>query len=139
MVILSDDDQILMITNLKAEGSFHFQGLLPGTYGLTVSTDDGRVGRLAAVTLGAGDHLDYLELELEPAGTLVISYEGSKEYGQYRVLQDNLVYAGDGLRTGTQARVTVPVGRVEVRLSDETRTAEIVAGEEVSVHFEIPE
>jgi len=140
MVIVSDDAvAALQMTSLRAGGSFEFQGLVAGNYSLSIAIDDGRVGRLTGLTLEAGGRLEDLELELQPGGTLTVYYTGPEDYRQLRVLQDGVLFAADGLRRGTQKRVTVPAGQVDVILGEETRRALITLGEETVVRFEIPE
>lgn len=120
----------------RESSEFEFQGLLPATYALTASTDDGRVGRLVGLAVPVGADLDELEIPVRPGATVVISYSGLEEYGQVRVRKDGVVLAGDGLARGARMRIAVPPGTLEVECAGETREVVLEVGQVEELHFE---
>ena len=137
-VTLRGTGQPLTMTSVGKNAAFAFQGLLLGTYSLSIATDGGQIGMLSGITLSPGEKLTDLELLLEPGGRLLVYYSGAKKYGQLQVRKAGVAVAADGLQSGSEKRLTLPTGEIEVVLLDETRKVFISAGQETVVRFELP-
>lgn len=124
------------MARLDEQHSFLFSGLLEGTYELSFASQDGRVGHIAGIALGTGEQITDLQMQLEPGGTLLVYYKGSKPTAPLSILQDGVVFFTDGIHSGTQKRAVVPAGEVEVVLGEERRQVFISVGEETTIRFE---
>lgn len=124
-----------------------FVGLGLGTYVVTATTEDGRIGILPQFALTApGDHA--VDVPLEPSGTVRIRNGGPHRYLNCNVaIGGTYIFAGTAMAGGDEV-FHLPPGPVRVRLNaydhtstevpipklyEETRDVVIVAREEVVI------
>ncbi|MDA1264382.1 MAG: carboxypeptidase-like regulatory domain-containing protein [Planctomycetota bacterium] len=117
------------------DGEFEFDGIPAGTHHLSVISEDGRVGWLEGIVVEAGNPRDDLEVVVEPGAWVTLLYKGEKTHVSYRIRRGSLVFASDGLRTGTEARMCVPVGHLELLVDGEPRELVTHAEQETVVEL----
>jgi hypothetical protein len=124
------------------DGSFDTDSLVPGLYGISAGTHDGRFGILRGVGVSAGAETADLVVAVSPGGTLRLKYEGTRAEVDCMIrCQDVPIGWGEPLEPGRWAAMLAPAGSLHLALRDErkevlaTRTVELGAGEEKEIVF----
>jgi uncharacterized GH25 family protein len=102
-------------TGKRSEGSFSFEGLLPGAYVLNAQGSDGFCGRRTGLYLRAGTTLEGIDVVLEQGALLRLTFDGEQPHVGYAVYVDGTAFGSDGLERGREGTMTVPAGEIEVR------------------------
>ena len=102
------------------------RGLAAGSYDATAATENGLIGVVRNIEVGAGSEGEVVEIPVEQGATLKVLYEGTQRYASFRIYYGETCVAGDGLRSGTSSVQVVPVGRLRVEIS----SGEDLAGEQ---------
>lgn len=135
----NDPRMTMMELHSRADGSFEFGGLKPGTYTLSATMEDGRVGMLREIEVAAVSRVEGLRIKLAPGASLRVRYEGQHEVGHLKVLQDGALVTSDGVVRGKPARFRVPSGAVRLLFTiagkDLVRDVTLAPGEEREVEF----
>jgi len=125
----------------ESDGRFRFDGLSPGDYDVS-GTSGNLVGRVQNVVVGPSQSVLDLEVLLEPAAILLVTYTGEGENLLYHVRSGESQLHLAGLTRGRTSRVLLPAGRVVVILEFTSadgaqhqvqRTVDLVVGEETQV------
>ncbi len=111
--IQEKEDQAL-VQQESADGSFVFDGLVPGEYSLSATTRGGECGVLAGIQVSLGEQRSELILPVRLGGRLHVFYEGSSERAQILVLHNDVVVAIDSVEADTFEVLTLPAGLLEV-------------------------
>jgi len=142
------------VSSSPPKADFQFNGLQADTYRVIATTEDGRIGQVEALDVTLGVELEGVVVRVQAAGFLKLRYAGPAEYAQFVVIQNGASLKSDGLRTGLERRLTVPVGSITIRLRahdysanttplpllfEHEQTVHIEVGAETEVVFEIPD
>lgn len=95
---------------------FARDGLAPGTYGIGVATDDGLVGVLGGIVLGAGEQREDLVVALEPGADLLVTDSLPRELAGCFLSAhlDGACVGWGGVAPGGTASFRVPGGHLQV-------------------------
>ena len=113
---LDGQERSFVFGSTKGDGSFEFDSLVAGDYCVTASTESGFAGSSPSLGIAAGEDMDGVIVELEPAATLRVLYDGPDLFGQVTLLKNGFRIAADGIHKGASQTFVVPPGRIEVRL-----------------------
>jgi len=119
----------------EPDGSFHFDGLAPGSYALSATPYDGRFAILRGIEIAAGSEASGLRLELVRGARLKL-----RGRGQLWVEQSGLCVGTYGLEADEEEEISVPAGALRLVLraaggGEEARELTLEAGEERALDF----
>ena len=126
-------------------GAFLFQGLEPGLYHVAASTDGEGFAMQRDVAVAPGSEAPGVVLEAEPGARLLVRYEGSQRFANFRAKLGEVVVAGDGIERGASSTQVVPAGTLRVECqwpgleSPEVHEVTLAVGEEKKLVFGKPE
>ena len=139
-MIYSSADGELMMNSTREDGSFFIGGLAPGTWSVTATTADGRVGSRNDIIVESGTGKKGVDVHLVPGARLAVAYDGPSLYAQLRVDAAGACVKADGIRSGTEVVCVVPAGPLRVTLHDlerrEQTEVHVATGERRSVRFD---
>lgn len=119
------------------EGRFRHGGLLPGTYALLASTEDGRAGFVRGVELAGGAVRSGIEVAVRPGAKLRLLGASATDDATYEVACEGTTVACGTLGPGAAQIVALPAGALTLRTTAAGRSAEqeivLTAGEERAV------
>jgi hypothetical protein len=122
-------------------GAFLFQGLEPGLYHVAASTDGEGFALQRDVAVALGSEAPGVVLQAEPGARLLVRYEGSQRFANFRAKLGEVVVAGDGIERGAMSTHVVPAGTIRVECSwpglesPEVHEVSLAVGEERELVF----
>jgi hypothetical protein len=128
------DPEFRQMPSGAREGAFRFDGLPPGRYLVSVTTEDGRQAR-RQVEVKPDATSEAVELALEAGAKLVLRYDGSERYCTVTLSVDGVASDVHWLKPGTSATCIVPPRALDLRWQvedskiEETQALTLAIGE----------
>jgi hypothetical protein len=124
----------------ESSGTFEVNGIPGGLYDLAASTTDGRCGIARNVEVKPGAAATNIEIALQPAARVQISYSGPDNSAHYSIFEGGTKVAFDGIQSHMSKTHGVPAGRIRVEMTmgsspPQSRELDLAVGEERAVDF----
>jgi hypothetical protein len=135
---------MFMMPESKSDGTFHVEGLDAGTYDLSATTENGRVGKLKGIEVVAGVDSKDLVLAVTIGARINVRYTGASKVANGTAYVDGVIVSTthNSVQSVNPATLIVPAGHVRVDLGlypskrKIDKEIDVVAGEEKEIVFD---